>query len=287
MVYAYFGPEGLYAYDAKGDLAWKAVDALRHAGPRHRHLAGSVREPRDHPARRRQRRPLGARGLRQEDRQGSLEHEAHGRDQLEHAGARAERAAGPSSSPTATTSSSPTIRRPEGALADDRREEQRHPHAARRPRARDPDGRLSGQESHRHPPWRRAGRPARRVGIHAGHRLRPLEHPLRRLSLSLHRQRHRHMPRSEDRDGQVRRRTRSRAGALHGLAGRVRRICRDDERRRRHLHAQGRPHPRDRAHELDRRAGLLVAGDRQRPRSTSAPTSTCSRSGSERSRSWT
>jgi outer membrane protein assembly factor BamB len=25
MVYAYFGPEGLYAYDLKGDLAWKAV----------------------------------------------------------------------------------------------------------------------------------------------------------------------------------------------------------------------------------------------------------------------
>ena len=25
MVYAYFGPEGLYAYDAKGNLAWKAV----------------------------------------------------------------------------------------------------------------------------------------------------------------------------------------------------------------------------------------------------------------------
>ena len=25
MIYAYFGPEGLYAYDAKGNLAWKAV----------------------------------------------------------------------------------------------------------------------------------------------------------------------------------------------------------------------------------------------------------------------
>ena len=25
MVFAYFGPEGLYAYDAKGELAWKAV----------------------------------------------------------------------------------------------------------------------------------------------------------------------------------------------------------------------------------------------------------------------
>ena len=94
----------------------------------------------------------------------------------------------------------------QGAVADDRRAEQRHPYAARRPRAGDPDGRLSGQESHRPSPRRRRRRPARRVGVLEGHGLRALEHSLRRLPLPLHRQRHRHLPRSEDRRGQVRRR---------------------------------------------------------------------------------
>ena len=41
-----------------------------------------------------------------------------------------------------------------------------------------------------------AGRRAGRLGVHPRHRLRDLEHPLRRLPLPLHRQRHRDVPRS-------------------------------------------------------------------------------------------
>ena len=32
MVYAYFGPEGLYAYDFSGTLAWKVVEKFRTLG---------------------------------------------------------------------------------------------------------------------------------------------------------------------------------------------------------------------------------------------------------------
>ena len=32
MVYAYFGPEGLYAYDFSGRLAWKVVEKFKTLG---------------------------------------------------------------------------------------------------------------------------------------------------------------------------------------------------------------------------------------------------------------
>ena len=106
--------------------------------------------------------------------------------------------------------------------------------------------------------------PARRVGYSQRHRLCPLESPLWRLSLSLHRQRDCDLPGSKDRCGQVQRRADSRAGALHGIAGRLRGPGRDDERGGRHLHAQGRADARDRPNQLGRRTGLLIAGNRQR-----------------------
>ena len=203
MVYAYFGPEGLYAYDAKGDLAWKAVTPFATLGlgtgtspVLYENLVIIQRDEDngDHsalvaydkktgkevwntkrtveiswstPVLVAERRPDRARHERQR-----AHHRLRSRDG-------------------------------KGTVADDRRAEQRHPHAARRPRARDPDRRLSGQESHRHPARRGGRRPARRVGILEGHGLRPLEHSLRRLSLPLHRQRHRDLPRSQDGDGQV------------------------------------------------------------------------------------
>ena len=65
-----------------------------------------------------------------------------------------------------------------------------------------------------------------------------------------HRQRHRDVSRSQDRRSQVRGRAHSRAGALHGLTGCVRRTRRDDQRSGRHVHAQGGADPRDRRQEL-------------------------------------
>ena len=49
----------------------RQVPAARHG---HRHLAGPVREPRDHPARRERREAVAAAGLRHQDRQGGLAH---------------------------------------------------------------------------------------------------------------------------------------------------------------------------------------------------------------------
>ena len=154
MVYAYFGPEGLYAYDAQGQPCLEGRRALRHARPGHGDVARPLREPRDHPARRGQRRPFGARGLRQEDREGSLEHEADSRDQLGHAGARAERR--PDRARDQRQRAHHCLRSSDrkGAVEDDRRPEQRHPHAARRTRTRDSDRGLSRQESHRPSPGR-------------------------------------------------------------------------------------------------------------------------------------
>ncbi len=42
MVFAYFGPEGLYAYDHKGDLVWKSVTPFPTLGLGHGHIAGPL-----------------------------------------------------------------------------------------------------------------------------------------------------------------------------------------------------------------------------------------------------
>ncbi len=64
---------------------------------------------------------------------------------------------------------------------------------------------------------------------------------------------------------QVRRRAHPGAGAVHGIAGGVCGLRRADERGRRHVHAEGRTRARSRAHQLHRRGGLFVARDCQRP----------------------
>ena len=203
MVFAYFGPEGLYAYDAKGNLAWKATAPFATLGLGTGTSPLPARKPRDHPARRGQRGPLGARGLRQEDRQGSLEYQADRRDQLEHPGHRAEWGPRRARHQRQRPHRRLRPRDGEGAVANGRRQEQRHPHSARRPWPGDSDRRLSGQEGHCPPPRGGARRRTRRLGIHPRHRLRDLEHSLRRLPVPLYRQRHRDLPRPKNRGGQV------------------------------------------------------------------------------------
>ena len=67
-------------------LRGRSIEKFADAGPRHRHLARALPEPRHHPARRRQRRQFRRGRLRQEIGQGSLEDQARHRDQLGHAG---------------------------------------------------------------------------------------------------------------------------------------------------------------------------------------------------------
>ncbi len=66
------------------------------AGPGDGHLAGAVREPGDHPARRERGQAVAAAGLRHQDRQGSVAHAANGRGQLVDAGPGDRRRRGPS-----------------------------------------------------------------------------------------------------------------------------------------------------------------------------------------------
>ena len=200
MVYAYFGPEGLYAYDSTGKLAWKVVEQVRDARSGHRHVAGALRESRHHSARRGQRRHSVDRGLRQEDRQGSLEHEAR---RCRSAGAR-RCWCRPAARTELVTNGSENIIAYDPATGKELWRttgvrEQRDPHAARRQRPGDRDRRVSGEESDRHPSGRRARRQARGVGIRERHGLRALEHSLRRLPLSPDRQRHRDVSRSRRR----------------------------------------------------------------------------------------
>ena len=267
MVFAYFGPEGLYAYDFDGKLAWKVVEKFPTLGlgtgtsPVLYQNLVIIQRDEDNGER------LGDRRLRQDDRQGSLEDEAR---RCRSAGRRrcsSTPAAAPSSSPTAPSSSSPTTRRRGKELWRTNGVESNAIHTplvghglvivtAGYP----------GEEGHRDPA--RATSPDdKRV---AWEYAKGTGYVLSNILYGdyvylLDRQRHRHLPRPEDRRGQVRRRPRAGAGAVHGIAGRVRRLRRDDQRGRRHVHAQGRPAARDRPHQHRRRAGVFVAGDRQRP----------------------
>ena len=82
MVFAYFGPEGLYAYDFAGRLAWKVVESSRRSAsaPARRRCSFEnlviIQRDEDNGDNSVDRR------LRQEDRQGSLEDEAAGPNQL-------------------------------------------------------------------------------------------------------------------------------------------------------------------------------------------------------------
>ena len=113
MVYAYFGPEGLYAYDFSGKLAWKVVEKFTTLGlgtgtsPVLFQNLVIIQRDEDNGERVGRSSPY--------DKQTGKEawtHEAPGADQLEHAGAGRRPGTAPSSSPTATSSSSPTTRRP-------------------------------------------------------------------------------------------------------------------------------------------------------------------------------
>ena len=222
MVFAYFGPEGLYAYDFTGKLAWKAVEKFPTLGlgtgtspVLHQNLVIIQRDEDNgeqsasSPTTRRPARKPGGR---------SATCRSAGRRRC-------------SSTPAAAPSSSPTARvrhrlRPgdrQGAVADARGREQRHPHAARRQRPGDRDGGLTRRRrSSRSGPatvpadkrvaWdtRRAPATCSRTSSTA-------------TTSTSHRQRHRHLPRRRDRRGQVRGRPPAEAGALHGFAGRLQR----------------------------------------------------------------
>ncbi len=156
MVYAYFGPEGLYAYDFSGKLAWKVVEHFATLG------LGTGTSP------------VLFQNLviiqRDEDNgdnsvvvaydrktgQGGLEDEARRRNQLGHARARAR---GGSHRARDQRQLRDRGLRPgdgEGAVADERRREQRHSHAAHQQGAGDRDRGLSGEENHRDPARARA-----------------------------------------------------------------------------------------------------------------------------------
>ena len=90
MVYAYFGPEGLYAYNATGTLAWKAVTPFATLGlgagtsPVLYENLVIIQRDEDNGEH-------SAVVATDEDRQGGLEHEADRRDRVEHTSARDER----------------------------------------------------------------------------------------------------------------------------------------------------------------------------------------------------
>ena len=203
MVFAYFGPEGLYAYDINGKLAWKVVEKFPTLG------LGTGTSPVLY-----QNLVI----IQRDEDNGDVGVVAYDKD----TGKEAWRAKRHVQISWATPVLVDTGRRDrarhqrhrvhhrlrpgdrQGAVADEGRREQRHPHAARRPRPGHRHRRLSREEGHRDPPGRRCPRQARRVGVREGHRLRALEHPLRRLRLPAHRQRHRHLPRRDNRRGEVR-----------------------------------------------------------------------------------
>ena len=106
--------------------------ALSDAWHGYGHLAGSVREPRDHSARRGQRRAFGDRRLRQAHRQGSLAGEAQRADLLGDAGPRRYRAARRAGDERDGVRHRLRPGQRQGAVALARRREQCHSHAARR-----------------------------------------------------------------------------------------------------------------------------------------------------------
>ena len=280
MVFAYFGPEGLYAYDVNGKLAWKAVEPFATLGLGTGHLAGALSRTWSSSsatrttASTRRSWPTTSRPARK-----SWTHEARRADHagatpvLVEAGGRTELVTNGNEFVIAyDPATGKELWRTHG------RREQRHPHAARRPRAGDRDGRLPGEESHRAPARRRRRRPARRLGIRA-RAPATCSRTSSTATISTCLPTTASSPASIRRPGAVKYegRPRAGAGAVHGLAGRVRRLRRADERGRRHVHAEGRPDARDRPHQLGRRAGLFVAGDRQRPDLHPRSTSTCSR----------
>jgi outer membrane protein assembly factor BamB len=90
--------------------------------------------------------------------------------------------------------------------------------------------------------------------------LRGVADSVRRLPVSAGGQRRDHVSGREDGRGEIRRWPPAEAGALHGVAGRVRRQGADDQRKRRHVRDEGRSGARNRADQQHRRDGDGHAG---------------------------
>ena len=225
MIYAYFGPEGLYAYDFEGNEKWKVVEKFPTLGLAagtspvlHENLVIIQRDEDngDNSVIVAYDKKTGKEAWRTKrdtqitwgdarDRAGGRPRRArHQRNRIDHRVRSGDR---------------------KGTLANGRRAQQRDPHAAGRQRPGDRDRRIPREEGHRHSPGHRR-RQARGLGVLEGDRIRRLEHSLRRLPLPPHRQRHRDVSESRDRRGEVRRRTHPQAGPLHGIAGGLLRVRR-------------------------------------------------------------
>ena len=203
MVFAYFGPEGLYAYGVDGKLAWKVVEHFPTLG------MGTGTSPvlyenlviiqRDE--------DNGERSaiVAYDKRTGKEAWRAKRNVQISWAtpvlvdtGRRVELVTNATEFVIAyDPASGKELWRSRGVESN----AIHTPLVGARPGVR--DRRLSREEGHRAAPGRRPRGGARRLGILQGHRLRDLEHPLRRLPVPGHRQRHRHLSGPEDRRGQV------------------------------------------------------------------------------------
>ena len=203
MVFAYFGPEGLYAYGVDGKLAWKVVEHFPTLG------MGTGTSPvlyqnlviiqRDE--------DNGERSaiVAYDKRTGKEAWRAKRNVQISWAtpvlvdtGRRVELVTNATEFVIAyDPASGKELWRSRGVESN----AIHTPLVGARPGVR--DRRLSREEGHRAAPGRRPRGGARRLGILQGHRLRDLEHPLRRLPVPDHRQRHRHLSGPEDRRGQV------------------------------------------------------------------------------------
>ena len=203
MVFAYFGPEGLFAYGVDGKLAWKVVEQFPTLG------MGAGTSPvlyqnlviiqRDEDNGERSAIVAYDKGTGKEVWRAKRNVQIT----LGDAGAGRYRSAGRAGDQRHGVRHRLRPGQRQGALALARRREQCHSHPARRPRPGDRHRRLPREKGHRAAPGRRPRGGARRLGILQGHRLRDLEHPLRRLCLPGHRQRHRHLSRPENRRGRV------------------------------------------------------------------------------------
>ena len=250
------------------------------ARPRHGHVAGALQNlviiQRDEDDGERS----VDRGLRQAHRQGGLAHEADRADQLGHAGARRRRRPHRAGDQRQRSSSSPTTRRPARSCGAQGRREQRHPHAARRQRPRHRDGRLSRRR--RSSPSGPA--PCPTTSAWPGNTPRALATCSRTSSTATT------STCSTDNgivtcldpktgEVQVRGRPRARAGHFMGspvaFDGYIAMTSEDGDT----FMLKAGPQTRDRAHQLGRRAGVLVAGARQRAHLHSRPeASVCDRS---------
>ena len=281
LVYAYFGPEGLYAYDFNGKLVWKVVEKFPTLGLGTGTSPVLYREPGDHPARRGQRRAtrrivaydkttgkevwrIEARRSRSAGRTPVLV-EAGGRTELVTNGNEAIIAYDPATGKELWRTKgveSNAIHTPlvgHGLVIVT---------AGYPGEAGDRDPARRGADDKR-VAWEYAkGTGYVLSNILYGDYLYLLTDNGIVTCLD-----------AADGRGELRGRPRADAGAVHGLAGRVRRLHRDDQRGRRHVHAEGRPEARDRRAPTQSTSPCIRRRRSPTAGSTSAARSTCLRSG--------